>query len=90
LPLAESDLEEIWRYTFKTWSMEQADRYHAGIVSAFEEIADGWRVGLPSTVRQGYMKSRVGSHFIYYRIEDASVVVVRILHTKMDVERHLN
>lgn len=31
-PRAESDLEEIWLYTFKTWSPEQADRYHNDIV----------------------------------------------------------
>ena len=24
-PLAEADLEDIWLYTFRNWSMEQAD-----------------------------------------------------------------
>jgi plasmid stabilization system protein ParE len=26
-PLAEADLEDIWLYTFQTWSSEQADHY---------------------------------------------------------------
>jgi len=91
LPLAEADLEEIWYYTFKNWSKEQADHYHAGIVNAFGEIAAGHKLGQPVPVRRaGYLKYRVESHLIYYRLEDAGIVVVRILHTKMDAERHLN
>ena len=27
-----SDLEEIWLYTFETWSLEQADRYYQLII----------------------------------------------------------
>lgn len=34
-PLAQADLEDIWLYTLKTSSLEQADSYHADIVAAF-------------------------------------------------------
>ncbi|SBW04135.1 hypothetical protein KL86DPRO_20264 [uncultured delta proteobacterium] len=33
-PLAEADLEEIWLYTFRQWSLEQADDYSGNIITA--------------------------------------------------------
>lgn len=88
-PLAEADLEEIWLYTFKTWSLEQADTYHADIVAAFEGLAAGTKVGRPVDVRDGYLKYAVGSHFVFYRQSDSGLDVVRILHQRMDTSAHL-
>lgn len=90
-PLAEADLEEIWLYSFNSWSIEQADRYIADIVIAFEDLAEGGRTGSAVDVRAGYLKCPVGSHFIFYRRSsgDGSIVVVRVLHQGMDVGRHL-
>jgi len=88
-PLAEADLEEIWLYTFKTWSLEQADSYHAGFVAAFEGLAAGTKAGRPVDVRDGYFKYAVGSHFVFYRQSDSSLDVVRILHQRMDTSAHL-
>ena len=88
-PLAEADLEEIWLYTFKTWSLEQADSYHADIVAAFEELAAGVKVGHAVDVRDGYFNYAVGSHFVFYRQSDSSRAVVRILHQRMDPAAHL-
>jgi toxin ParE1/3/4 len=88
-PLAEADLEEIWLYTFKTWSLEQADAYHSDIVAAFEGLAAGSKVGRPVDVRDGYFKYAVGSHLVFYRQSDFSIDVVRILHQRMDTSAHL-
>ena len=84
-----ADLEEIWRYALNTWSEKQADAYHADVVAAFEGIATGRKIGRPVDVRPGYLKYGVGSHFIYYRQSDAEIVVIRILHQRMDVGRHI-
>lgn len=88
-PLAEADLEEIWLYTFRTWSVEQADSYHGGLVTAFEGLAAGHKKGRPVDIREGYLKYAVGSHLVFYRVTGAGVDVIRILHQKMDVSRHL-
>lgn len=88
-PLAEADLEDIWLYSFTNWSIEQADRYHAGIVRAFEALASGRKAGRPVDIRDGYFKHPVGSHFIYYRVTDGTIDVMRVLHQRMDVGRHL-
>ena len=39
------DLEEIWRYTFERWSMEQADSYHNDMIGMINELAAGHRRG---------------------------------------------
>ena len=88
-PRAETDLENIWLYTFKTWSLEQADRYHNGIVEVFEGLVTGQITGRPVDVRDGYFKHPAGSHMVFYQLAEDGLIVVRILHKRMDVERHL-
>ncbi|GLQ53674.1 hypothetical protein GCM10010862_09330 [Devosia nitrariae] len=43
-PAPESDLSEIWRYTARKWSREQADSYHDQF-AAFEGLAAGIKKG---------------------------------------------
>lgn len=88
-PLAEADLEDIWLYTFKTWSAEQADIYHNAIVTAFEDLATGRKTGRPVDIREGCFKYPVGAHVVFYRVSRSGVDVLRVLHRRMDVDRHL-
>lgn len=88
-PRARSDLEDIWRYTAETWSPEQADLYHGDIIDALDDLTAGRKVGRPVDIRAGYFKYPVGSHLVFYRFAESSLVVIRILHRRMDVERHL-
>ena len=88
-PLAEADLEDIWLYTFKNWSPEQADRYHNAIVVAFKDLAAGKKTGRPVNIREGYFKHPVGAHVVFYRFSESSLIVVRVLHQRMDVGLHL-
>jgi toxin ParE1/3/4 len=88
-PLAETDLEDIWLYTFKNWSREQADRYHANLIAAFEGLACGEKKGRRVDIREGYFKCAIGAHFVYYRETDIGIDVVRVLHQRMDADRHL-
>lgn len=88
-PLAEADLEDIWLYTLRAWSLEQADDYHTGMVEAFAGLAAGTKIGRPVDVREGYFKYAVGSHFVFYRQSDSSLDVIRVLHQRMDTSAHL-
>jgi len=88
-PLAERDLEDIWRYTARTWSIDQADRYVADVMAAVEQLATGARAGRRVDAREGYFKYPVGSHVIFYQRSGAALDVIRILHQRMDVDRHL-
>jgi toxin ParE1/3/4 len=88
-PLAEADLEEIWFYTFKNWSLAQADTYHNSLVSAFEELAAGTRQGRSAEVLPNFQKYLCGSHVIYFLDYHDHLDIIRILHQKQDAQRHL-
>ncbi|MBB4631883.1 type II toxin-antitoxin system RelE/ParE family toxin [Sphingosinicella soli] len=88
-PRAEADLEDIFAYTVQRWSFMQAQDYHAGLMAGLERLGSGERSGQPLDIPGAYRKYAVGSHLVIYRIAETDIVVVRILHQRMDVERHL-
>lgn len=90
---AQNDLENIWLYTFETWSAKQADRYYDLILNEIEFIAENPDAGRDySSVRKGYLRSKVKSHFIFHKInpKEKLVEIIRILHQQMDVENRPN
>ncbi len=89
-PRAQADIEEIWDYTVEHWNVEQAEVYLRKIKAAVEAVADDPRLGRPcDEVRAGYRKYPAGSHLLFYRIMEGGVDIVRVLHQRMDFERHL-
>ncbi len=90
---AENDLENIWLYTFEEWSREQADYYYDLIMDEIEYISENPKSGKDyNEIRKGYFRSRVKSHFIFYRInlKEEKIEIIRILHQQMDVDSHIN
>ena len=88
-PLAEDDLENIWLYTRANWSRDQADAYVRDIISVIEDLAAGRKEGRKVDIREGYMKQSAGAHIVFFRVAEDYIDIVRILHGRMDVERHL-
>jgi len=89
---ATKDLEKIWPYTFNNWSQVQADRYFNLIIDEIENISSDPSSGKDySDIRKGYFRSRVKSHFIFYKINSKKkqVEIIRILHQQMDIESRL-
>lgn len=91
-PAAKADLEKIWDYTRERWSDDQAEGYVREIQRAIERVVDNPRIGRPcDEVRAGYRRHAVGSHTLYYRITSGGLIdVVRVLHQRMNVDRHLD
>mgnify|MGYP003614963511 FL=1 len=90
---AKSDIEKIWLYTYENWSLEQADRYFELIMNEIEYIAENPNSGNDySDVRKGYLRTRIKSHFIFYKVnkKQNEVEIIRILHQRMDIENRLN
>ena len=88
---AVKDLEEIWSYTYQKWSVEQADRYYNLIIDEIEFIALNPLTGRPvDYIKEEYRSSKIKSHLIFYRKqEDETILVVRILHQRMDSENRI-
>ena len=88
-PTAETDLGAIWDYTAHRWGPDQADIYTDAIRDVCHELASGTKQGRPVEVWPDFKKYLCGSHVVYF-FEDASRLnVIRILHQRQDVERHL-
>jgi len=88
-PRAQVDIEEIWHYTAKRWNIEQAERYIRMIQAEIEQVAsDPARGRACGTIRGGYQKSPAGLHMLFHRLTDRGVDIVRILHQRVDFERH--
>jgi toxin ParE1/3/4 len=85
-------LEQIWDYTGDRWGDDQSEKYVREIQRAIERVADNPGIGRAcDEVRPGYLKHAVGTHTSYYRIASVDVIdVVRILHQRMDIDRHLD
>ena len=89
-PRARADISDIWNYAIEQWGERQAEIYLRLLQAAVDAVASDPKVGpICDDVRPGYRKYRVGSHVLFYRVTANTVVVVRILHQRMDVERHL-
>lgn len=87
------DLENIWIYTFENWSVEQADRYYGLLMDEIEYLSENPQSGKDyGHIREGYLKSRVKSHLIFYKVNlSAGIIeVIRILHQQMDIDERLN
>jgi toxin ParE1/3/4 len=89
-PRAQIDLDEIWTYTAARWDAEQAEGYLRQIQQVAIAITQSPEIGRRcDDIRPGYLKRPVGSHVIFYRVGAGVVDVVRILHQRMDFNRHL-
>lgn len=80
VPAAEADLEDIWLYTARNWSPDQADRYIDGLEAAFGTLA-----AMPEIARErGEFDPPVrvhpsAQHVIVYRIDGGHPVILRVL-----------
>lgn len=85
-----ADLEDIYAYTARTWSVSQADRYYKLLFDEITHICRHPESGRDMThIRKAYKASKVKSHVIFYRVNNEVIEIVRILHERMDVKNRL-
>lgn len=91
-PAAEADLDDIWIYTATTWSTEQAEIYISHLFDTFVLLGNNQGLGHPvDSVLSGYRHLRCDHHLIFYvSADDGQIEIVRILHEKVDIHRHLD
>ena len=89
-PRAQTDLDEIWDYTADRWGLDQAETYTRQLWKDIAIVANRPSLGREcNEVRRGYRMYPSGSHVLFYRQVADSIDVVRILHERMDYERHI-
>jgi toxin ParE1/3/4 len=84
-PRARQDLLDIWRYYARVASLEIADNVLRGIERASDAVA---RNPLARRTRDdllpGLRSALVSPHTIFFRIQDADIEIVRVLHGRRD------
>jgi toxin ParE1/3/4 len=84
-PRAESDLTQIWIYSYRHWGEAQADRYLDLLVSSLQHCVQHPEAGRDrAELRLGYRSLRAGKHIIFYTVTDKHVIVQRVLHGNRD------
>ncbi|MDG4719347.1 MULTISPECIES: type II toxin-antitoxin system RelE/ParE family toxin [Thalassospira] len=84
-PKAIEDLENIWRYSAETWSVDQADIYIDGLVQLFDGL-----VQTPLMARERpefFPPVRIQihqSHLVIYKVEADHILIVRVLGGKQN------
>jgi len=90
-PAAHADLEQIWDDTHHRWGVDQTEEYLRELQHAIDRAAANPAIGRAcEQIRPGYRSLAAGSHTLLYRATaDGIIDVVRVLHQRLDVDRHL-
>lgn len=85
---AAADLQEIARYTRKTWGIEQARRYREELEIALQKLSLNPNVGRQrDSIAPGVRSFRVAAHIAFYIVQQSDrITILRLLHPSMDVE----
>lgn len=89
-PAAQQDLSEIWDFTQEHRDAHQAETYIQEIRAVIERVAENPSRGRGcAEIRQGYRRYAIGSHLVFYVETGDTVDVIRVLHQRVDPDRHL-
>jgi toxin ParE1/3/4 len=96
---AELDFANILKWTTENFGARQSRAYQNTLVQAIGELVDGPDVSgskardeIMSGLRTVHVarQGRRGSHFLMDRVvPETTIEIVRILHDRMDLQRHL-
>ena len=85
------DLNDIWDYTYETWSAKQADKYYATIKLACNGIGENPEIGKEyEGISRKLLGLKSGRHIIFYQLlSENKIEVIRILHERMDLKKRI-
>jgi toxin ParE1/3/4 len=87
---AERDLINIFLYGIEHFGPVQAERYANTLNAKIEMVAEQPDFGADyGFVISGVRRYEAVSHAVYYRSTQTGILVLRILHGRMDPARHL-
>jgi toxin ParE1/3/4 len=86
---ADGDLGEIFLYTARRFGEEQAEEYYWDLCACFDLLADNPAAGrLRLEFTPPLRAHRHRHHIIFYEVLGDHILIVRVLHEKMDIRQH--
>jgi toxin ParE1/3/4 len=90
-PAALSDLDAIWDYTARTWSVSQAETYIRGLAADMDLLVQHPGIARERReIRPPVRLYRSETHLVVYRIEAGWLDVLRIVHARQNWAAYLN
>ena len=87
---AQEDVDGIYEYSILTFGLPQARSYVNGLHDLFGHLAVNPRLGRDfSHVKPDIRRFEYQSHCVYYQITSYGILVMRVLHRRMDAGQHL-
>jgi len=88
-PKARADIENIWNYTCRTWSIQQARHYLNELRDVCTDLAKHPDTGkIRDDLYKGLRVYPSGKHLVFYLTVENGIDVVRVLHERMDSTLH--
>ncbi len=89
--IARADLDSIRRYSTRTWGLEETTKYMNALRDTLKGLVRGAVVPRSrDDLRPGIQMATSGRHCIFFEADEARVLVVRVLHDRMDYRLHLS
>lgn len=87
---AAKDIEEILDHSMDEFGLLQTERYFHSLTHCLELLGENPNMGNSADdIRPGYLRLAHESHLIFYKASAPGILVIRILHKRMDVSRHI-
>jgi toxin ParE1/3/4 len=87
---ADADIENIAEASLRQWGLTRAEKYILGLHETFQMLVEFPDLGRDAShIRSGYRKIETASHSVFYRKIEDGVLIVRVLHQRMDFRWHL-
>jgi toxin ParE1/3/4 len=88
--IARADLKSIRRYSEKLWGPDRTVQYMAGLRDTMKGLVTGTVVSRNrDDLRLGLQMAASGRHRVFFEADHSRILVVRVLHDRMDYPRHL-
>jgi len=82
-----ADLREVARYTRQTWGVVQAERYGEELELALQQLSLAPNLGRKrDAIQPGLRSHPVARHLAFYIQQKDKIIVLRILHPRMNVD----
>jgi toxin ParE1/3/4 len=88
--IAQADLKSIRRYSEPRWGSEQTSRYLSELRDTMRRLAAGTAASRArDDLRPGLQMVTSGRHCIFFEQDEHRVLVIRVLHQRMDFPNHV-
>jgi len=88
--IARADLKSIRRHSQTTWGAERTKQYITGLRDTIKALRIGTVVSRNrDDLRPGLQMAASGRHLIFFEADESRILVIRVLHDRMDHRRHL-